>query len=55
MVNKQNNNFTKTQFFHLFKILNHTFETYAKLNVFEPNRKKRGLMNFIGTGIKFVT
>jgi len=55
MVNKQNNNFTKTQFFHLFKILNNTFETYAKLNIFEPNRKKRGLMNFIGTGIKFVT
>ena len=55
LVNKQNNNFTKSQFLHLFKTLNNTFETYAKLNVYKINRRKRGLMNFIGSGIKFIT
>lgn len=56
MVNKQNNNFMKTQFFHVFKTLNNTYDTYAKLNAYETNnRKKRGLMNFLGSSIKFIT
>lgn len=57
MVNKQNNNFTKTQLFHVSKALNNTYDTYAKLNVYEINndRRKRGLINFLGSGIKFVT
>lgn len=53
----QDNNLTKTQISHVFNSLNNTYDTYAKLNVYKSNnnRKKRGLLNYLGSGIKFIT
>ena len=58
MVEKQNNTLIKTQSDHVSKALNDTYDTYAKLNfreISKLSRSKRGLFNFIGSGIKFVT
>lgn len=58
LVNRQNNNLTYTQFYYVSKALNTTYETYAKLDTTvtdDYKRKKRGLFNFLGNGIKFIT
>lgn len=57
-LNKQSNNLTTIQYYHVSKALNDTYDTFEKLNnceIYSISRKKRGLMNYIGSGIKFVT
>lgn len=58
MVRKQNNTLMSTQFDHFSKALNDTYDTYAKLNLHQISklsRNERGLLNFLGSGIKFIT
>lgn len=57
MVNKLNNNITTTHFYHISNALNNTYDSYEKLNNNYERliRKKRGLMNYLGSGIKFIT
>lgn len=47
-----------TQFDQVSIALNKTYDTYSKLNLYDVSRlsrNKRGLLNFIGSSIKFVT
>ena len=58
MVEKQNNSLITSQLDHVSVALNKTYDTYAKLNFCEVSRlsrNKRGLLNFLGSSIKFVT
>lgn len=55
-INNKNNSYCKTHFLHAYKALNRTFDTFAKLDTYKTNtRRKRGLMNLLGSGIKFIT
>ncbi|KAL1492557.1 hypothetical protein ABEB36_010797 [Hypothenemus hampei] len=53
MIDVQEDNLITTQYFNLHKLLNETYDTYKKL--YNKKRVNRGLMNFLGSGIKFIT
>lgn len=55
LVDEHTNNTIETLYLHTCKLLNKTFDTYDKLKLHKENRTKRGLFNFLGAGIKFVT
>lgn len=56
LVDKQNNKAVTTLYFHTYKLINHTYSNYEKLKLMQSkNRRKRGLINFLGSGIKFIT
>lgn len=56
LVDEQNNKAVTTLYFHTYKLINHTYSNYEKLKLMQSkNRRKRGLINFLGSGIKFIT
>ena len=61
-INNQNSILIKSQFYLTSKVLNNTSDTFAKFNIINENnlndmqnRKKRGLINYLGSGINFFT